>query len=254
VAADLAVFSYDQSADYREGECFSTTSQPVRGTWPSTCLTTAPGTRAVLLWGDSLGASMYAGLQESLAGVATVSQVTAGACPPVPSAGSRSSDCAFAQSTAAAALADQPWDAVVLAADWSPELASEIPATVAAVTAATGLPASSIVVVGPPPEWSPSLPGAWPFALAQSLEELPQYSDRGLVSGRDALDEQVRSAATSAGATYVSALEEMCDESGCLVRTGPGVDTLTAWDLYHLTRAGSTFLGPRIADALPVRP
>jgi peptidoglycan/LPS O-acetylase OafA/YrhL len=254
VAAELGAFSYDESADYREGECFSTTEMPVRGPWPNPCLVGEGSGPRVLLWGDSLAASLGYGLRSALGPSAFVGQVTAGACPPLARAEGVSADCDAALTAAGETLANGDWDAVVVAGDWTADDGSGVADTVASVVAATGLPASSVVVVGPLPRWEPSLPGAWPFWEAQGLTELPAYSDRGLVADQTAVGEAVKAGAVGAGATYVDALESMCRAEGCLVRTGPGVDSLTAWDLYHLTRAGSTYLGEALADALPQQP
>jgi hypothetical protein len=78
----------------------------------------------------------------------------------------------------------------------------------------------------------------------------PLYMREGLVDEVKSYDAYMKEHVPPLGATYVSALDIMCNSDGCLTRTGPDPLDLTAMDSAHLTKAGSEYLVLRFADRL----
>ncbi len=105
-----------------------------------------------------------------------------------------------------------------------------------------GLGARSVLVVGPLPRWYPTLPAIFSQAY---LKEPRAYVELGL--DRSGFEVDRRMSATLAGlpgVTYLSALEHLCREDGCLAQV-PDEDALDlmVMDFGHLTPKGSRHVG-----------
>ena len=98
-------------------------------------------------------------------------------------------------------------------------------------------------MVGPVPVWPDSLPASVYRHLGRdAFRGVPQRMQAALEPRTAALDHEMADVIAGGPAKYVSAMRILCNDDGCLVRTGPGVDSLTAWDDTHLTASGSEFL------------
>jgi hypothetical protein len=64
------------------------------------------------------------------------------------------------------------------------------------------------------------------------------------------LDSDLRERSRLAGATYISPIDAMCNEEGCITRVGDNLDDIVTWDGQHLTVAGSIYLVDRFPGAL----
>ena len=61
------------------------------------------------------------------------------------------------------------------------------------------------------------------------------------------MDAQMKLMKLPTGASYVSLVDKLCDEKGCLTMTGPDIETdLLVWDYGHLTLTGSQWVADRV--------
>ena len=108
-----------------------------------------------------------------------------------------------------------------------------------------GLGVRSVLVVGPLPLWRPTLPKIF---ASTYLKEPRAYVAMGLDQGVFSVDRQLAtSLAGLPGVTYLSALDQLCREDGCLAQVpGEGALDLMVLDFGHLTPKGSSYLGRKI--------
>jgi hypothetical protein len=89
-------------------------------------------------------------------------------------------------------------------------------------------------VLGPAPQWTWDLPrllvARWLHGA--TAPELPERASHGLRSGGRSAERFIQAEVERHGATYVSLLDLLCNEDGCLVQTD---GELTSWDDGHLT-------------------
>jgi peptidoglycan/LPS O-acetylase OafA/YrhL len=257
------VYSYfDYLGSLRVGLCHGRPASEIMRTAPNACLETARP--LVVLWGDSYAASLYPGLsalQERLH--FGIGQFTAGNAPPFLLAGRAEDsgrDLAEANTERLNAIASLHPDLVIIAwmitgknGIWSAErTVEELRVTLSRLHAAA--PAAALMVIGPVPHWQGSL-------LKQMIDTIrtdvrhrmpPLYMRNGLMGAPFDYDAVLRREVPQLqlGATYVSALDVLCDADGCLTRVGPEVTDLSAVDWGHLTRGGSTYLISHIQDRI----
>jgi hypothetical protein len=65
-----------------------------------------------------------------------------------------------------------------------------------------------------------------------------------------AADRQLREITSRLGVDYISAHDTLCNENGCLVRSGDAAKDIVQVDLTHFSAAGSWFLVRHIAHSI----
>jgi SGNH domain (fused to AT3 domains) len=108
-----------------------------------------------------------------------------------------------------------------------------------------------LVVVGPSPYWSPSLPDLVYRSWARS-HELPDRLDLAMDTLHDG-DIVMRQIADDARVRFASIVDVLCDRQGCLTHTPAARDDLLAFDFGHFTAAGATYLVQTLNLDLPNR-
>jgi peptidoglycan/LPS O-acetylase OafA/YrhL len=206
----------------------------------------------ILLWGDSHAAHLYPGMAELQSAVTfDIAQWTSAGCPPtVQPLADESQSCSIRRAAAMLKLRRLGADTVVLSGAWERYLEfGENPDEVMGVLLKTiryvknqGI--ERIVVFGPGPLWSISLPSdLFRFMAKNRSNHIPMRL--GKVS--DAiwrLDSAMAVQAAAQHVQYVSVLNYFCDKAGCLTmgdRTIPRPDLLFR-DQDHLTVTGSKLL------------
>ncbi|GAA4034603.1 acyltransferase family protein [Sphingomonas rosea] len=197
----------------------------------------------VLLWGDSHAQSLSLGLS-GLLGEVPLHQVATSGCRPDLEIGSQpSSNPALAQSCAASnrfaarlIAAEKPDLLIIAQAD--DHLARDWPALARRLKA---LGVKRILLVGPLPQWKPSLPLViaahhWPYRgerIADGLDGHILDADRALRAQRrrwTALE-------------YVSVIDRLCNASGCIAHVpGRPTEDILTLDYGHLTPMGSRYV------------
>lgn len=203
----------------------------------------------VLLWGDSHAAHLYPGLRASLGTKYRIAELTSPGCPPFVDhdIGNRKG-CRDTNDYILKWAAKNKPELILLSADWMFYDPKFLTPTVEALRRTLNAP--RIIVVGPVPEWSGGLPRILlTYARRSSLKTtVPERLSLGPASGSYKAEAAFREQSKVLKVEYVSILNILCDDDRkCLTRTGPGVDSLTAWDEAHLTNIGSKYVGARLA-------
>lgn len=224
-------------------ECnFVDLSNSARDSIDPRCYTPSTGARRVLLWGDSHAQHLSFGLLAALPGDVELLQVATSRCrPTIRPDTSPEPACRRSNALALQQVAQTHPDLVILAqfaqherTDWD-EIAAKL----------RRLGAGSVLLVGPVPHWTTPLPEViarhyWPDPPASITEH--QSGDR-FVTER-VLRERYGS---DASLTYVSLLDGLCSEAGCLALVGPDPLTdLIVFDKSHFTANGSTYVAREI--------
>jgi peptidoglycan/LPS O-acetylase OafA/YrhL len=210
------------------------------------------GVPLILLWGDSHAAHLYSGMTNAQsARTFDVAQWTAAACPPtvVPVVG-ESDTCPARRAASMGKLAKLNPDTIVMAGAWERYVEiSRAPDQILRAVSETirRLKMSGsrrIVVFGPGPLWTTSLPAdLFRFMVRNRSKEIPDRLGRvSDVLWR--LDASFAALAAAENVQYVSVLNILCNKEGCLT---VGDKTLQRPDLLfrdrdHLTASGSKLL------------
>lgn len=201
---------------------------------------TAPGPRGTwLLWGDSYAQALSLGVRQVLPAGVALAQVTTSGCPPrrsEPDPLALGGRCETANQYARQAIGTLKPEIVILAqmlehreTDW-----------IALAEAIRQMGGKRVILVGPIPQWSPSLP----LLIAnrywgQPHERLKEAPGQGLLNVDRALKAALEG---SPLLQYVSLVDALCNADGCLTSL-PGDDRqLIAVDSGHLSPRGSVFV------------
>lgn len=238
-------------ADAYRPECdfYDEASKQARAEIATACLPSANGANW-LLWGDSHAQALSAGLRAILPAGASLAQVATSGCPPgladFPGAPANHF-CSRSNLFARDLVSRGGIDRLILAqaegheeVDWS---------AFAAFARRHGV--RSVVLVGPAPQWLPSLPRIIVDHRWSRPEKV--FVSEGLkASILDADATLARRYAMSTNLTYVSLIAGLCGAQGCRARLdAPGPYNLTSVDYGHLSPEGSLFVARTILrDAL----
>lgn len=217
------------------------------------------GGPSVLLWGDSHAASLYAGL-DALQNVRNFSlwQTTTDATAPVFSEDLRNNmqfTLKLINDHVIERIVETPPDIVLLHAIWQGYGNGVEDMTQRIVDAARVIheaaPAARIVVLGPVPTWQGTLQQNILNFYWRHGAELPGFRMRfGLTESVFTYETALKQNLQNTGIEYISAVERMCDERGCLARVGSEPGDIAYVDGQHLSAAGAVYLAEQISDAL----
>lgn len=237
--------------EFRRGTCFVDGFQADAEFSPE-CAGRLPGREAdpprplVLLWGDSHAASLYRGLvvQAERRGF-DLAQYTGSLCPPILGVTIRwRPACDRLNRHVLTQIQALRPHTVVIAAYWSayrgqnhwPLLDdAQLQQTLAAVRAA-GVP--QIVLVGHLPVFDFARPVGPATFVAGQVDRNRDH----LVPTIRALDDRIGRVARASGVVFLSPLQLLCNERGCLISASPQQLIPLTWDNQHLNAAGSTLL------------
>jgi peptidoglycan/LPS O-acetylase OafA/YrhL len=211
-----------------------------------------PGVPLILLWGDSHAAHLYSGLAGVQSTMAMdIAQWTTAGCPPTvkPFRGENPT-CAKRRETAMNRLTQLDPDTIVLGGAWERylelgkshmEISGALSETIRRLKE---LGFRRIVVFGPGPLWSTSLPiDLFRFMARSHANAIPERLGR--VSDEIwRLDAALAALATAEDVQYVSVLHFFCDKDGCLTLGDKKLERpdLLYRDRDHLTVTGSRLL------------
>jgi peptidoglycan/LPS O-acetylase OafA/YrhL len=237
-------------AAYREGACFIAAEQRV---FSDDCVDKQVGDEPlILIWGDSHAAHLYPGIHNLQHRYRfRLAEFTTSTCPPllgfdfsyIPLC-KQTNDDVFKR------IAALKPDWVILSAQWYSYVAfhvdwSLLNETIAALKSAGVV---HVLLVGSGPVWKGGLPeclqryyvshGEVPSRMKYCLELYPD------------LDLDFRERSRTTGASYVSPLDLLCNDDGCLTKVGDRATDIMMWDFNHLTVAGSIYLTDRFPKPL----
>jgi peptidoglycan/LPS O-acetylase OafA/YrhL len=240
---------YDYSTPYRRGKCLLLPEQDAAA-FAQECFGAAGAPGRVLLWGDSHAAHLYPALLQSAEPVA---ELTASACPPfIDYAHPGRPHCFHINQRVLQWVRETKPATAVLAAYWlvyrpHADIQGELART-ARLLKEYGV--RNVVVVGPAPSWI----GVQPVRLYGELYGkgfADERAWRGLVREGVELDASLKRWAAGQDVRYVSLVDILCVEAGCLryFRNGPDLVPVQ-WDDSHFTEMGARFIAPHLLRAL----
>jgi peptidoglycan/LPS O-acetylase OafA/YrhL len=206
----------------------------------------------IFLWGDSHAAALYPGLRQLQAeGNFGIAQYTASACPPLIMQSKFRSNlyCKSINMGNLERIKRLKPDVVLLHADWNGvgyDL-SGLPETVQEIRKRGVL---NIVLLGPVPQWKDTIQRSI-YEYYRAFGHMPpKRMNFHLDESIPKLDKQMYDLAQNAGIRYVSALDVLCNQDGCLTRLQEDGTELMAIDHGHLSSSGAYFLVSSIAKDL----
>ncbi|MDE2380457.1 SGNH hydrolase domain-containing protein, partial [Bradyrhizobium sp.] len=230
----LAMMQYDPASNARADKCWLRAGQTF-GDYASEC-----SSGALLIWGDSHAARLYAGLARQGNDIA---QFTRDGCPP--SAAGPYQNCAESNAAILRRIAELKPRRIILAAAWAnherylqPEVRDE--GLMAALMELRDT-VEDIIVIGQGPLWSPDMP-TQVYESWRANGKLPDRL-RPMALPYRRINEALAAMSAAAGARFVSPFDALCNEQGCLTHTPASKAELLSWDYGHSTLAGARYLG-----------
>jgi peptidoglycan/LPS O-acetylase OafA/YrhL len=235
---------YDVTAAYRYKKCFLETATQDYAAFGSECSERRPGNVSVLLWGDSHAAHLYPGLRQLQKEVPFGLSQFNGCSPIIDTHARQRPDdkCARISQFVRDYIVREKPEVVLLSARWSNH---RIPLSEGLAETVSFLKSSGvkkIVVFGPPPIWKPDLKGAVARRFIAS-GDITQRMTTGLdgFAATQKVDKSLQEITAHLGVEYLSALDRLCDGSGCLVKVDDAPDGLISSDRDHYSEKGSIY-------------
>ena len=206
------------------------------------------GKPTVVIWGDSHAASIYQGLlKQSLISGFNLAQYTESSCPPFFDFDVYNrKDCKSNNTYVLKKLKIIQPDTVILAAYWliydegretSNYLSEEELGKTLSILKSLGI--ANIVVVGQLPTFNQTQPkvGVKNFIKNINNRTYKKYNYESNI-----VDNRIRKIATNYNVSFVSPIDTLCTNAGCLISTSLNKLIPLAWDYGHLTNEGSEYL------------
>ena len=249
----IADFRNNPAEDARQYRCLYQ-GQGEAG-FPTSCDGTGqPGTKRVVLWGDSHAAHLGPGLDElSRRDKFKLAQYSSAGCPPVQHfASERQKACPELNEFVLRRIAELKPDTVIMAGRWEIYNGNafgllEATAMRATIARLKALGVRHVVVMGQFPIWRAQVPQLRArnyrlVAVGLGSDTKDIERDKSfIIPTIYKADEMVRQAVAGTGAGFVSPLSTLCNGEGCLlVVPGTGGKPIY-WDDNHFTRTGSIY-------------
>jgi peptidoglycan/LPS O-acetylase OafA/YrhL len=244
---------YDVQRAYRSGDCFFNPASGSHFVFADKCAGTGPSDQPlVFIWGDSHGAHLYPGLKYLRDADADFGLAQFTGCAPVPEVRRRKpGHCPQINVQVRAAITKLKPALVILGARWSlvrPGLHAALQKNIDFLRE-QGV--KEIFLVGPPPIWKPDLKTAV-FYFYVRHHTVPSRMKEGLENFEStrSMDIELSQISRDLGIHYVSALDKLCNDDGCIVKVGPATDALISADQDHYSEKGSIYFVRSFSDEL----
>lgn len=203
--------------------------------------------KSILLWGDSYAWAMYAGINKVASSKASVYLASKAGCPPIlADERTKENNCNTQNARVIDTIKNEKYDQVVLIARWdhwnyqSDKYMANISKTIDHLKL---IGVKQIYVIGPPPEWHP---GLQEILVRQALRDklthrLADRISEGVTTS-PGLDQQLNQLAQEKGISYISLLNILCNQDGCITKAGDEPEDLIGYDDGHFSRKGGAFV------------
>lgn len=247
--SDVTPNPYDHEAGYRHQKCFLDGTSGNR--FSDICSGDSTDKPTVFLWGDSHAASLYRGfLQQSHKLNFNLAQYTTSGCPPVVDFEMDSRpECKWLNNYVLEKIKATKPDTVVLSAYWllydgkheihgSPWNYMPKEKLVNTISILKSIGINNIVVIGQLPAFhlSQIKVGAKQFVAGDTNRTFYAYVIKSI-----AMDHWVHDIANTSNVDFLSPIETLCNDSGCLISTSLEKFIPLAWDDTHMTTDGAEF-------------
>jgi hypothetical protein len=242
-----AYMDYDFDRSMRIGQCLLAERTPVSEFDRTACLPAVPGKPSYLVIGDSHAGALSRGMIDAYADV-NVLQVTASGCIPMleppPRAPAKACD-ALMRFGMLELPRQRRIDGVWLfgrfgAGDFEKRMQGLM--ATAELLRRQGLP---VTIIGPSPEFRIGLPR---LLARAALRGEPGFPNRFLAPEPIRADARLKAEARARGLRYVSLIDRLCDEKGCVLEAAHDVPML--FDTDHFTAEGGELVARRIRHEL----
>ena len=225
----ISYLNYDADPHFRTNSCFLTSeSDNIAYFDEADCVNYDPGRRNVMILGDSHAAQYYAGLVSRRPDVQFV-QVTASGCRPVVG-GEGEARCTELMAKAFSTyLAEDVYDAVILAGRWESQDLPMLPETVRMLSNRV----AQVIVLGPIIEYRQALPRL--LARHETTDAVVEAAQ--LYSEIKETDRLIHEAMQGTPGAYYSILDTLCDGRNCDMIASNGQPL--QFDSSHLTYQGA---------------
>lgn len=239
----LSFEKYEFSSVYRLNVCFLDAKQN-SAEFSKICDGNTKA-KSTLIWGDSHAAALYFGLQLEMD---NVMQYTASGCPPIKDIlVSWRPNCREVNDFVMNKIQTLKPQNIFLHANWilykEQDPIKSIKNTIDYIRQVS--PNSVITIIGPVPQWKPSLPN---FMLNRGLflDEEQYFLNTGLNELMQ-IDKDFDKLAKTEEINFYSAISSFCSDYNCKITTSYSNEVMpTAWDYGHLTKAGSVLLARKL--------
>ena len=239
--------NYSAGKDARAGVCWVSTQVKFED-YDRTCFLSPEDAQkdGILIWGDSYAGRLYVGLRSALGPGAHIAQFNRDSCPPLIGGGCQEGNDgvmrAIEQMKPRTVILFANWNVATRGEDWvqGKEPYARLQQTIDRLEAAGVV---KIILVGPAQLWKAFLPQLL-FEDWQAQREpkvIPERLSGNLDPDTPALDRALRAIATSRRIIYVSPIDLLCNEKGCLTYVPDEPGKLITWDIGHLTSEGATY-------------
>lgn len=195
-----------------------------------------------LLWGDSHAQALSYGFREAVGTAVDLSQIATSGCKPELHAsknnGANKAACIDSNEYAVQFIKNKKPQRVYVAQASDHELTDweEISKFVKANE-------GELILIGPVPQWRPSLP----ILIAKELPILPLKFNSGLDKTIFATNSFLKKKYGSSELKYVSLIDSLCDQTGCLSTINTdNTFNLLVLDYGHLTKSGSAYIANKL--------
>ena len=230
------------SASWRRGECLLLPEQGYKDFAPN-CMPSGQHPR-IVLWGDSYAAAVAQGFVQLASEYHTsVGWLTSSACPPFMGFTSEPRPfCKGNNDWVLEQIKKTPPDILILHSTWMYNFKDTEAGLAATVNNLRGAGIKKIVLLGPVSSWTGAgLPENFLDYYLSHYSLMPKYT---YYLSNHELDNKIeqflRQQAETLKISYVSLLDVMCKNEGCLARVGDHDQYLTAIDNGHLTVQAAT--------------
>lgn len=237
-------------SDYYQERCdfYDWSNAGNKGVIDKAC-TAVTGDRPVyLLWGDSHAQALSFGFRQNISPKVQLALIATSGCKPKlqhdPSNGANKAACQISNDFAMDFIKKNKPVRVFVAQSQNHELTNWLE-----VARFVESNQGELVLIGPVPQWQPSLP----IIVAKNLKVKREYIREGLDPKILETNKKLRETYFGSKIRYVSIIDKLCRSNECLARVASSEDpfNLLVLDYGHLTPAGSDFVaGSLLQDFL----
>lgn len=227
-------------SDYYQERCdfYNWHTRGNKGAIDDACTAVSGGRPVFLLWGDSHAQALSFGFRQNISTAAQLALIATSGCKPKlsddPANGENKPACKASNEFAVAFIKQNKPARVFVAQGEKHELTDWH--EMARFVQSNG---GELVLVGPVPQWRPSLP----IIVAKDLKAQRDYEGEGLDDATIATNKNLHDAYCSTDVRFVSLIDGLCRVNVCRTKV-PSSDSfnLIALDYGHLTPSGSDFV------------
>lgn len=209
---------------------------------PETCINNGNG--GIFIWGDSHAQALSYGIRKVFKNI-NINQVTSSSCRPlikndVKTSGEFKKSCDRSNEFARKSILKINPEVIILAQkiDHDENKYNEILSYVA-----SNKLRSKVLLVGPVPQWEPSLPNT--IAKRHFNKTNKIFSDASFVNEVFVVNKKLHHEYDHTELKHVSLVDYLCDERNCLAKVDDE-NTPLVWDYGHLSLEGSVYVANRI--------